>query len=580
MTASSRRPVSLGLLAAVLGTCLVGAVPAAAGTAATSAPAPVASSAPSGTWLVATTEGQTTAVADGLRSTGVEVLRQLDGVGVLTVRGSAALADALRSDPRVTGVSADEKVTLQAETWTPTSDPGSLYNVTRSTGARAAWSVTTGRGIDVALLDSGVTPVQGLDGVGKLLQGPDLSFDSSVPALRSLDGFGHGTHMAGIIAGRDAGFTGAGDTTSFAGVAPDARVVSVKVADAYGNADVSQIIAGIDWVVQNRAAHGMNIRVLNLSVGLPSGNGYRTDPLAHAAEQAWHKGIVVVASAGNNARLDGQMLSPAYDPYVIAVGASDSRGTLREDDDTVPEFSSRGDNWRKPDLIAPGRSVAGLRVPGSYLDQQFGATAAVGGRFLRGSGTSQSAAVVSGSVALLLQKRPGLTNNQVKDLLRSTADPLWAYASSQGEGQLRVSKALSGFTWAGNQSHTRSNGSGSVDAARGGYRVESAGVQLTGEKDVFGKTLSSSDHASKAAASTAWTGGTWNTSTMTGTSYTGSRWNGVTWGGNDWAGQSWNVRGNTPAVWDGRSWAGGYWAGRSWAGRSWAGRSWATGAWH
>ncbi len=570
---TSRRPVTLGLLAAVLGTCLVGALPAAASTAGTSAPAVDTASA-SGTWLVATAEGQAGAVAEGLRASGVEVLRQLDGVGVLSIRASSTVADALRADPRVTGVSADEKVALQADTWSPASDPGSLQNVTKSTGARSAWSSTTGRGIDVALLDSGVSPVQGLDGAGKLLQGPDLSFDSTVPALRSLDGFGHGTHMAGIIAGRDASFTGAGDTTSFAGVAPDARVISVKVADAYGNADVSQIIAGIDWVVQNRATNGMNIRVLNLSVGPPSGNSYKTDPLAHAAEQAWHKGIVVVASAGNNANADGRLMSPAYDPYVIAVGASDSRGTLWPDDDTVPDFSSRGDWLRQPDIIAPGRSVAGLRVPGSYLDQQYGATSGVGGRFLRGSGTSQSAAVVSGSVALMLQKRPGLTNNQVKDLLRKTADPLLAYSNSQGEGEVRVSSALSGLTLAGSQSHTRSTGCGSLDAARGGYRVESTGVQLTGEKDVFGKALSSSTHASKAASAAAWTGGAWNASTMTGTGYTGTTWNGVTWAGNDWAGQAWSVRGNTPAVWDGRSWAGGYWAGRSWAGRSWA-----TGAW-
>ncbi|MCW2715281.1 MAG: alkaline serine protease [Frankiales bacterium] len=575
---TARRPVTLGLLAAVLGTCLAGALPAAASTAGTPAVA-VDSTSASGTWLVATTEGGAAAVADSLRASGVEVLRQLDGVGVLSVRASSAVADSLRADPRVTGVSADEKVALQGSTWSPATDPGSLLNVTKATGARSSWSSTTGEGVDVALIDSGVSPVQGLDGADKLLQGPDLSFDATVPALRSLDGFGHGTHMAGIIAGRDATFTGAADTTSFAGVAPDARVISVKVADAYGNADVSQIIAGIDWVVQNRATNGMNIRVLNLSLGLPSGNGYKTDPLAHAAEQAWHKGIVVVASAGNNARQDGRLMSPAYDPYVIAVGASDSRGTLSTSDDNVPDFSSRGDFSRKPDIVAPGRSIAGLLVPGSYLDQQYGAVATVGDRFLRGSGTSQAAAVVSGSAALLLQKRPTLTPNQVKDVLRNTAEPLLALSTSQGEGQLRIDAALNETTLFSGQSHTKSNGAGSLDAARGGYRVESAGVLLTGEKDVFGKELSTGTHARAAASTTAWTGGSWNGSTMTGTAFTGTTWNGVAWTGKDWAGQDWSVRGSTPAVWDGRTWAGGYWAGRTWAGRTWAGRTWATGSW-
>jgi serine protease AprX len=567
-----RRTAAVVASAAVVGSCLAGA-------ASTTAVAAAATSGPS-TWLVSTVPGQTGALADDLRSSGLQVVRQLEGVSVLAVRASGPAAASLRDDPRVAGVSADERVSLQADAWTPTTDPGSLYNVTAETGAREAWRTTTGRGVDVALIDSGVTPVPGLSTAGKLLQGPDLSFDASVPGLRSLDGFGHGTHMAGIIAGRDAGFAGPGDTTSFAGVAPDARLVSVKVADAYGNADVSQIIAGIDWVVQNRRAAGMDIRVLNLSVGLPSGNSYRTDPLAHAAEQAWHKGIVVVASAGNNARSDGQLLSPAYDPYVLAVGASDSRGTLSDRDDTVPDFSSRGTTARKPDIIAPGRSVAGLRVPGSYLDQQHGTTATVGGRFMRGSGTSQSAAAVSGAVALLLQHRPGLTPNEVKDVLRDTASPLWAYSTSQGEGRVRVADAMREYPLYDGQFHTRSTGTGSVDAARGGYRVESGGVQLTGERDVFGKALSSSTHASRAAAATAWTGGSWNGSVMTGTGFTGSTWNGVTWAGSDWAGSAWSVRGTTPAAWDGRTWAGGYWSGRTWAGRTWAGRTWATGSWN
>ncbi|MCW2621762.1 MAG: peptidase and in kexin sedolisin [Frankiales bacterium] len=608
-----RKSTALGLLTTLAAAVLTGTLPADASgrTATPSATATAhvvtrgAFTTGSATWLVSTTPGEAGAVADDLRTAGIDVLRQLDAVSMLTISASAEDAAALRRDARVSGVNPDQEVALQTGVWTPASDPssfygfampssepaattwtasgdpGSLYNVATATGARAAWSSTTGRGIDVAVIDSGVTPVAGLDTAGKLLQGPDLSFDTNVPGLRSLDGFGHGTHMAGIIAGRDSAFTGPGDTTHYAGIAPDARIVSVKVADAYGNADVSQLIAGIDWVVQNRATNGMNIRVLNLSVGLPSGNTYQTDPLAFAAEQAWQHGIVVVASAGNDGTTEGRLLSPGYDPYVVAVGASDHRGTLSTDDDTVSDFSNKGSTTRSPDVIAPGRSVAGLRVPGSYIDEQYGAAATVGGRFIRGSGTSQAAAEVSGAVALLLQSRPTMTPDQVKAALRNTAKAVPMQSSTaQGKGKVQVSTALtSSSVLSSVQAFTASTGTGSLDAARGGYRVESAGVALTGERDVFGKAFSTSAHATALKALTAWTGGIWNGSAMTGTGYVSGQWTGVSWTGSDWAGQSWDTRGTTAAVWDGRSWAGGYWSGRSWAGRSWAGRSWSSAEW-
>ena len=138
---------------------------------------------------------------------------------------------------------------LQAA-YTPTTDAGSLDTTTMATGAQAYWKAGyTGKGVDVAVIDTGTAPVPGLSTAGKIVNGPDLSFESQAPNLRYLDTYGHGTHMAGIIAGRaDTAISGkyAGDTSNFLGMAPDARIVSVKVADAMGAADVSQIIAGID----------------------------------------------------------------------------------------------------------------------------------------------------------------------------------------------------------------------------------------------------------------------------------------------------------------------------------------------
>jgi hypothetical protein len=219
-----------------------------------------------------------------------------------------------------------------------------MYSVQRTIDARDAWSRTTGRSVDLAVLDTGVTPVghqrhrQGCPRAGRELRLP-----------------------AAVDADATANPSKPGDTSHFMGVAPDARIVSVKVADAWGNADVSQVIAGIDWVVQNRKASGLSIRVLNLSLGTPSTQKYTLDPLAHGAEQAWHNGIVLVASAGNNARGDGQLLNPAYDPYLLAVGASDSRGTVSGHDDLIPDLSSRGDGERYLTTPSTGTDWTGKR---------------------------------------------------------------------------------------------------------------------------------------------------------------------------------------------------------------------------
>ncbi|HXJ63060.1 MAG TPA: S8 family serine peptidase, partial [Actinomycetota bacterium] len=165
----------------------------------------------------------------------------------------------------------------------PLTDMGSMYNIDRITGATTYWSNGfTGQGIGVALIDSGVAPVDGLTAPGKVINGPDLSFESQASNLAYLDTFGHGTHMAGIIAGRSGVATSGAyvnDTTHFLGMAPDAHIVSVKVADAHGATDVSQVIAAIDWVVQHRNDPGVNIRVLNLSYGTNSRQAYGPDPL-------------------------------------------------------------------------------------------------------------------------------------------------------------------------------------------------------------------------------------------------------------------------------------------------------------
>jgi serine protease AprX len=447
----------------------------------------------------------------------------------------------------------------------------------------------TGAGIGVALIDSGVSPVPGLAAAGKVINGPDLSFESQAANLRYLDTYGHGTHMAGIIAGRDPATT---TGTRFTGVAPGAHIVNVKVASADGASDVSQIIAGIDWVVAHRNDKGLNIRVLNLSYGTESVQPAQLDPLAYAVEKAWEAGIVVVVAGGNDGFTANNLTMPAADPDVIAVGSSDWMGTDRRADDTVAAFSNRGNAARHPDVLALGRSVVSLRSPGSYIDRTYpaarlSATADPAQRFLRGSGTSQAAAVISGSVALLLQQRPSLKPDEVKGLLMRTADPIAggdAYAA--GAGQINVARAARTRKVSDKQVNLPATGLGSLEKSRGGAYVYDSvtGTPLTGETDIFGRPWNAAAWALAAARQRTWTGGTWNGSVWTGTTWGapvagGQTWAPATWAGRSWSGTTWAGRSWSGATWSGRSWSGQTWTGRSWSGRSWSAAGWTAEPW-
>ncbi|MDT4989532.1 MAG: serine protease AprX, partial [Micromonosporaceae bacterium] len=270
-----------------------------------------------------------------------------------------------------------------------------MASVAWTVGADAVWSKgITGKGIGVALIDTGTARVDGITATN-IVNGPDLSFESQDSTLRYRDKFGHGTHLAGIIAGRNTI-----STDGFSGIAPGVKLTSIKIGVSNGATDVSQAIAAVDWAVDHRNDDPANpIRVINLAYGTDGVQDYKIDPLAFAVENAWRKGIVVVAAAGN-AGSTGKLTNPAYDPYVVTVGAADTKNTTDVGDDRVASFSSRGTSARPVDLVAPGRSIVSLRAPGSTIDQDF-PTARSGTRFFRGSGTSQASAVVTGAVALM-----------------------------------------------------------------------------------------------------------------------------------------------------------------------------------
>jgi serine protease AprX len=460
---------------------------------------------------------------------------------------------------------------VQAAGYDPANDVNSMALTTEYTGAQAWWAAGyTGQGIDVALIDSGVSPVDGLNAPGKVVYGPDLSLESQAPNLTNLDTFGHGTFMAGLIAGRDATLTAPYEqapASAYRGMAPDARIVSVKVATADGGTDVSQVIAAIDWVVQHRNDNGLNIRVLNLSYGTNSSQWFGVDPLAFAVEQAWDAGIVVVAAAGNSGfQAKGSspaLANPAYDKRIIAVGASDSMGTMTMTDDTVPDFSAaaKTGSARAPDFVAPGVHLQGLRVQNSYIDSLDGKTV-LDDRFMRGSGTSEAAAIASGSAALILSRFPNATPDQVKRLIKNAAYdmPLCGRTGTMGSGELRLGPILSASLPLYVQTVAPATGGGSLELARGSDHLTRDGVVLKGEQDIFGKAFDSTAMAVVEDALHAWSGGTWN----------GSVWTGSSWSGNSWSGSSWS----------GNSWSGNSWSGSSWSGNSWSGNSWSTASWN
>jgi subtilisin family serine protease len=533
--------------------------------------------------IVRTAPGGESAARRAVVRLGGSTGRRLSIIDGFVAKVPAAQVGALRAQPSVRSVSANAAIRSLTADYSGVDaegDMGSMLSVARMTGAQAYWKAGyTGKGIDVAVIDTGVAPVDGLTAPGKVLNGPDLSFDSQDESKRYVDLHGHGTHMAGIIAGRANGAdpsTYASDTTNFLGMAPDARIVNVKVGDSEGATDVSQVIAAIDWVVQHRDDPGLNIRVLNIAYGTDTSQPYEVDPLAFAAEQAVRAGIVVVTAAGNAGfSKAGTLANPAYDPYTLAVGAADTNGTLSTNDDTTAPFSSVGNassggsKSRAPDILAPGAHIMSLRVPGSFADTNY-PEGYVNTALFRGSGTSQAASVVSGAAALILQQRPTITPDQLKKLLMNAATSLKGIAhSSQGNGELNLANALNRNTpnWA--VSLAPSTGTGSLEQSRGSLHVQYGGNVLQGEKDIFGKSFDSAAMALLEAAGSSWSGGTWNGSSWSGSSWSGSSWSGSSWSGSSWSGSSWS----------GSSWSGSSWSASSWSGSSWSSSSWSSAGW-
>ena len=501
-----------------------------------------------------------TAVAAAVTEHGGDVELEIGLIDAVAADVPAALLDELTADARTIEVTPDSTVeALDRDDEDDDEDDETDDEDRRLNGERAARrlggrELPTGAGIDIAVVDTGID-ADALPGTD-VVRGINVSFEPSEEGNAGHgDGYGHGTAMAGIIAG---------DHRRVRGVVPDARLIDVKVADERGVADVSQVLAGIDWVVSNRATDGRDIRVLSLSFGTDGGNDAAASPLNFAVEAAWKHGIVVVASAGNHGDELGRLTTPATSPNILAVGAADVSAATRYrnlDQTTVPTWSAVGRD-RAPDLVAPGRSLVGGRAHDSAV-----ARANPNARFgngMLGSGTSQAAAFTAGVAAAMLDADDTLTPDDVKALLVGTARPLDAERARSGAGLLDLRRVFDGAELRAQRvpavTHGPwSDGSGSLDGDRGRFVIEREdGTRLTGERTVIGDFEQGAWRKAAAQGST-WTGSTWTGSTWTGSTWTGSTWTGSTWTGSTWTGSTW-----TGSTWTGSTWTGSTWTNVRW----------------
>jgi serine protease AprX len=372
---------------------------------------------------------------------GGQLKRSLPLVNGVAVDLPNAALSALAASPLVSHIAIDRLVV------------GSMERTGATVGATAVRQELgyDGTGVGVAIIDSGAAA-----GLDDLTDGSGSRVEQFVDFVNgrqdAYDDYGHGTHVAGIIAGN--GFDSGGRRT---GIAPGAELVVLKVLDDSGQGRISDVIAAIDYAISRKDA--FNIRVINLSVATGVYESYNLDPLTLATQRAVNAGIVVVAAAGNNGRSPigttqyGGITAPGNAPWVLTVGASSHMGTVDRSDDTMALFSSRGpgaiDFTAKPDVVAPGVGIESLSNPNSTLYVTMAAYLLSGTvptsylPYLSLSGTSMSAPVVAGTVALMLQANPNLTPNAVKAIIEYTAQPYAGYDHlTQGAGFLNAKGAV------------------------------------------------------------------------------------------------------------------------------------------
>jgi serine protease AprX len=444
---------------------------------------------------------------------GVRVLESLPTLGALVVEGPASAVAGLPRQRGVRGVAPDVAVSF-------TGRPGAAPALRAATGlGGAAGRPGAGQGVRIAVVDTGVTDTPGLDRrSGRLVDAVDTSGGPAKGPF--VDGYGHGTFMASVIAGGPA----EGAKGEPVGVAPSATVLVVRVAQPDGRTRLSQVLGGLEWV----AAHADRVDVANLSFSYTRpGTAYGADPLTDAVEAVRDAGITVVVSAGNDPTLVGD---PGFTPRALTVGAADLTGGGA----VVAPFSGSDTvaGVAKPDVVASGVGVLGV-LPASSVLARDNPQARAGGRLWRGSGTSQAAAVTSGAVALLLEQAPDSTPAEVKAALRSAARPLPGERDGAGLLQLAAPGTVPGAD------EPSAGPGGSDPTGEGGFDANS------------------------------WSANSWSANSWSANSWSANSWSANSWSANSWSANSWSAN-----SWSANSWSANSWSANSWSANSWSANSW------
>jgi serine protease AprX len=534
--------IQRGALAAILAvTLVVGSVPAAFGAEKSAKPGQVdrvlrdkAAREPNTTIPVLVQRKSAKAGSDAIAKRGGKVKKALGVGNAVAVDLPAKQVEALAREPGVLRISYDAPMRSTGVAEPVRVDKLRGYYA-QAVGSSPLWDAShgtvQGTGVGVAVIDSGVEMHADFNGPDR--RSRIVAHNPIVPAAGAgrRDDSGHGTFVAGIIAGRGYGAAGAADDQRYVGTAPNANVVSVKVSNRDGVARVSDVIEGILWSVANKQRH--NIRVINMSIAQTTPESYKTSLLSAAVELAWMKGIVVVVSSGNLGP-NSALYPPANDPYAIVVGATDDNATAGTGDDTVATFSSYGttqDGLSKPDLVAPGRRIV---APLSNKTDRLGVLYAdriTDNIYIRMSGTSAAAPVVTGVVAQLLQAKPNLTPDQVKWLLLKTARPLGGAGTGAGYPDATAAVRYSGAVGYSNQGARPNNYLIAVHLLAGGTATNTTSWDTT-----------------------SWDTTSWDTTSWDTTSWDTTSWDTTSWDTTSWDTTSWDTTSWDTTSWDTTSW--------------------------
>jgi serine protease AprX len=511
-----RSRMRLGKSAAVLSVIVLASVLAAGASAGSSGKTPVAdvpasllqaAQAKPNQMFKVIVQGRSTAgtstVASDVRSTGVAVRRKfkvISGVSA-TIPGKLILRLARVRD--IAAITPDAQVQSadyqNSEMWRETTDIAPLWDATAATGAQPP---------AIAIVDSGIDTSKTADFGNRIVASVNFSSNPSATG----DDEGHGTMVAGIAAG---------SSSDYPGVAPTAPLVSVRTADANGMSYTSDVIAGIDWILQNKDTY--NIRVANFSLAGGVASSFTVDPLDKAVEKLWFSGVVVVAAAGNHGTGNGPVpiYAPANDPFVISVGAFDQNGDSATWNDSVAPWSAYGttaDGFHKPELSAPGRWLV-MPVPVNSTLAGALPDRVVAPGYMWMSGTSFAAPVVSGTAAQLLALHPDWTPDQVKGALMVSARALNDPSLTGGVGEVDAAAAAA--------VDSPPNPNGGLDAF------------VTTDPVTGQSAFSAASWAEAVASGASWAEASWAEASWADASWSSASWSSASWADASWADASW-----------------------------------------